>query len=35
MCKWNLSKLAESLEPVIDIAESMAYLENNYDLIYN
>ena len=34
ICKWNLGKLAEALDPVLPLATSTSFLEANYDTFY-
>ena len=35
MCKWNLHRLAEALEPVLPLETSKKMIEQVYDLNYN
>ena len=35
ICKWNLEMLAQALNPVVPIAETTIYVENNYWTLYN
>lgn len=34
ICKWNLTKLAEALHPLVDLEVSTAYIQEHFDLIY-
>ena len=34
ICKWNLGKLAEALDPLLPLSESKAFLEENYDVFF-
>ena len=35
ICKWNLGKLAEALDPVLNLDEAKAFLDENYWVFYN
>ena len=35
ICKWNLGKLAEALDPVLNVDEAKAFLDENYWVFYN
>lgn len=35
VCKWNLIKLCEALDPLVDIKKSTAYVNDNYDELYS
>ena len=35
ICKWNLGKLAEALDPVLNLNEAKAFLDKNYWVFYN
>jgi uncharacterized protein YdiU (UPF0061 family) len=34
MCKWNLTKLAEALDPIVDIEFSTNYVSQHFDELY-
>jgi len=34
VCKWNLWKLAEALDPFVPFEKSSAYIEKEYDSIF-
>ena len=34
VCKWNLMRLAEALDPLIPLEESSMYIESHYDELY-
>jgi len=35
ICKWNLAKLTESLDPLLPKQEALEFLNANYDTFYN
>ena len=35
ICKWNLFKLCEALEPIVDFKYSTNFVRDKYDTIYN
>ena len=35
ICKWNLGKLAEALDPILPVAQSKAFLNANYQTLFD
>ena len=35
ICKWNLFKLCEALEPLVDFKYSTNFVRDNYETFYN
>jgi len=35
VCKWNLKRLAEALDPLLPLEESSQYIDTNYDELYS